>query len=176
MTSNPVTILVMGVSGSGKTTIGLALSEMLSVEFFDADDFHLPESIAKMTKGIPLTDDDRQPWLDRISTLLRDRNDAGLSSIVACSALKRRYRDRLLASLPGTRLIYLNADRELLATRLAERTDHFMPPALLDSQYAALEEPAEDENAIVADCRDKPNKTAFAIAHRLTGGFSSTWR
>jgi gluconokinase len=134
--------LVMGVSGCGKSTIGKMLAEKLGWGFFDADDFHPAANIAKMGAGIPLTDADRAPWLERLSALLRGEVAAGRHPVLACSALRQSYRDTLLAGLPGIRIVYLRGDRELIASRMRNRPGHFMPPALLDSQFAALEEPA----------------------------------
>ena len=134
--------LVMGVSGCGKSTVGKMLAEKLGWEFFDADDFHPPENIAKMKAGIPLSDSDRQPWLERLSGLLRDEIAAGRHPVLACSALRQSYRDTLLAKTPGIRIVYLRGDKELIASRLRNRSDHFMPTGLLDSQLATLEEPS----------------------------------
>ena len=148
MTTAPV-VIVMGVSGSGKTTIGRRLAEAFALPFFDADDWHSPESVAKMRAGTPLTDADRWPWLDRLNALLRER--AGSSgAVLACSALKAAYRDRLRAGLPQCRLVHLTGDRALIAERLAARRGHYMNPALLDSQFATLEPPADAITASIA--------------------------
>lgn len=145
--------VVMGVSGIGKTTIGLAAAAALGVDFVDADSLHPPESVAKMAAGVPLDDDDRWPWLAAVADVLRTWSDTGGSSgrggIIACSALKRRYRDALRkGGAPGLRFVYLRASRDAIAARLAARVGHYMPASLLASQLAALEEPAEDEGGI----------------------------
>ncbi len=140
--------VVMGVSGSGKSTVALYFAEALAGECLDADDFHTPEKKAQMHAGIPLTDDDRWPWLDRLNARLRERAAAGKPVFLACSALKQTYRDRLVAGLPGARFVYLKGSIELIRSRLAVRKNHFMPASLLDSQFATLEEP---QGAIVLD-------------------------
>lgn len=138
----------MGVTGSGKTTIGERLAADLGWRFHDADDFHSPANKAKMHAGIPLTDDDRWPWLDAIhGALERDLADH-VSAVVACSALREAYRQRLASGLPDVRIVLLDGDAALLASRLSHRTDHFMNPALLQSQIDTLERPAD---AVVID-------------------------
>jgi gluconokinase len=134
--------LVMGVAGSGKSTIACLLAGKLGWSFFDADDFHPPENIAKMKAGLPLTDSDRQPWLERLSKLLRREIAAGRHPVLACSALRQSYRDTLLADTKGIRIVFLRGDGKLIASRIRNRSDHFMPNALLDSQLATLEEPS----------------------------------
>jgi gluconokinase len=143
----------MGVSGSGKSTVGRMLAEALSLPFADADDFHPPANIAKMRAGTPLTDEDRWPWLDALGAWLAAQPAGG---VVACSALKRAYRDRLRAALPGLRLLFLHGDAALIAARQAARPGHFMPPALMASQLATLEPPAPEEGAVLLDVRDPP--------------------
>jgi gluconokinase len=149
--------LVMGVSGCGKSTIARLLAEKLDWLFFDADDFHPEANIAKMKEGIPLTDADRQPWLERLSGLLRSEVAAERHPILACSALRQSYRDTLLRGLLGFRIVYLKGDRDLIASRMQNRSDHFMPAALLDSQFATLEEPAGPD-VVVADLRLSPSE------------------
>ena len=136
-------IIVMGVSGAGKTTVGSALAEALEWEFHDADDFHSAANIAKMTAGLPLTDEDRRPWLAALNEMLRARTAAGQSVVLACSALKQSYRDRLQQGISDPRFVYLDADRATLLERLRDREDHFMPEDLLGSQLATLEEPLD---------------------------------
>jgi len=138
----------MGVSGSGKTTKAQMLAKATDGDWLDADDFHSAENKAKMTAGIPLTDDDRWPWLDRLNTELRAAAGKGRPVFLACSALKQKYRDRLVTGLPQARFIYLKGSFELIRSRLARRKNHFMPAGLLESQFADLEEPGD---AIVLD-------------------------
>jgi gluconokinase len=138
-------VVVMGVSGSGKTTVGAALAEAIGVPFEDGDSLHPAANVAKMSAGIPLTDEDRGPWLDAIGRVL-----AAGPVVVACSALKRVYRDRLRAAAPDLELVYLEVDRVTLLERMKHRT-HFMPPSLLNSQLATLEVPTEDEHSLIAD-------------------------
>jgi gluconokinase len=139
---NRLALVVMGVSGSGKTTVGEAIARDKNVPFFDGDDFHSPEARAKMTAGIPLTDEDRGPWLDRIGARLADGAGYPEGAIVACSALKRAYRDRLRAIVgPTLRFLFLKGDKALMRSRVAQRKGHFMPASLIDSQFAALESP-----------------------------------
>jgi gluconokinase len=144
----PTVIVVMGVSGSGKTTTGRALAAALDWSFADADDLHPPANLAKMAAGTPLTDADRAPWLDAVRERIATALATDAPAIIACSALKQAYRDHLFVNRQRMRLIYLRGSRELLAARLAARAGHFMPAALLDSQLAALEEPAD---ALIAD-------------------------
>ena len=131
-------IVVMGVSGSGKTTIGEKLAARLGWPFIEGDDYHPPENVAKMAAGIPLDDADRWPWLDRLNERLRAERDA----VVACSALKESYRQRLLAGIGHARLVYLQGGKDLIAARVAARQHRYMPASLLESQFATLEPPA----------------------------------
>ncbi|MFI0901627.1 gluconokinase [Streptomyces sp. NPDC020983] len=150
MTAGPAprpVIVVMGVSGSGKSTVGGLLAERLGVEYAEADDFHPAANIAKMAAGHPLDDADRAPWLDAIAGWVADRGDRG--GVVSCSALRRRYRERLRAAAPGVFFLHLDGPQELIAARLAARMQHFMPPGLLDSQFEALEPLASDEAGAV---------------------------
>ena len=132
----------MGVSGCGKTTMAQMLANFTDGEWLDADDFHSGENKARMTAGIPLTDDDRWPWLARLNAELRAAADRGRPVFLACSALKQKYRDRLVAGLPHARFIYLKGSLELIRSRLVQRRNHFMPAGLLESQFADLEEPS----------------------------------
>lgn len=140
-------VLLMGVTGSGKTTIGLALAESLKWQFIDADDFHPPANVAKMRAGIPLDDADRIPWLASLHDAIIGWLETGTSVVLACSALKHSYREQLLVG-PEVRLVYLRGSRELISLRLSERHGHYMNPDLLDSQFATLEEPRD---ALVVD-------------------------
>ena len=142
-------VVLMGVSGSGKTKIGRALAASLGWPFYDADDLHPPANVAKMSAGIPLTDDDRWPWLDRIVDELARAGANGGSAVLACSALRQVYRDRL-ARAGDVRFVYLKGDLEMIAARLAVRSHKYMPASLLPSQFATLEEPAD---ALVIDIR-----------------------
>jgi gluconokinase len=148
------TVVVMGVSGSGKTTAGKALAKLRGVAFVDGDDLHSPEARAKMTAGIPLTDEDRAPWLDRIGHALADAADYPEGVVIACSALRRIYRDRLRAIAgPSLRFLFLKGDKALMRNRVAERKGHYMPASLIDSQFAALESP-EGEGDVVTLAAD----------------------
>lgn len=144
-------IIVMGVSGSGKSTIGALIAGALGVPFVDGDSLHPQSNIEKMAGGQPLNDDDRWPWLATVGTSLADAGRQGAGMVIACSALRRAYRDAILAAAPKTRFVHLAGSREVLASRLEGRSDHFMPPALLDSQFATLEPLGEDEPGIVVD-------------------------
>jgi len=160
-------LVVMGVSGSGKTTIALPLAARLGWPFLEGDDLHPAANVAKMHSGRPLDDSDRWPWLDAIAAWIDARISAGEPGVVTCSALKRAYRDRLLGVRKGVRLVFLHADRDLLAERLARRTGHFMPPSLLDSQLATLEPPEPGENAIVVDISLPPEQVIATLIARL---------
>lgn len=146
-------VVVMGVSGSGKSAVGRALADELGWPFLDADDFHPPANVAKMASGIPLTDADRWPWLDTLAAKLRAVSDAGGDVVLACSALRQAYRDRIAAGARDAaevRFVHLKGDRATIAARLAPRQHRYMPATLLDSQFATLEEPVD---AIVVDVR-----------------------
>jgi len=146
-------IVVMGVSGSGKTTLGQGLSKKLSWPFFDADDFHPESNHKKLAAGIPLTDDDRAPWLQTLAELIRSHSEKGQSIVLACSALKGKYRNILRDGLK-VEFAYLKGSKELIAERLKTRKGHFMNPDLLDSQFATLEEP---HSALVLDIASTPD-------------------
>lgn len=164
--SAPRVVVVMGVSGTGKSTVGTLLAAGLGVPYAEADAFHPPANIDKMSAGTPLDDADREPWLDAIGAWARTRTEhgPGLQGVVSCSALKRAYRDRLRASAPGLFFLHLTGDRDLVAGRLAQRRDHFMPGALLDSQYAALEPLQPGEQGVEISVADSPEDiTAHAV-------------
>ncbi|UYN85116.1 MAG: gluconokinase [Microcella sp.] len=150
----------MGVSGAGKTTIGLAASAVTGVTFLDADDRHPPQNVAKMAAGIPLDDDDRAPWLDAVGAALRDEAPC----IMACSALRRSYRDRLRQHAPGTLFVLLQVPRTELERRTATRDAHFMPATLLDSQLATLEPPDPAEGIVVLDATRPIDALAADVA------------
>jgi len=159
--------IVMGVSGSGKTTIGARLARALGSEFVEGDDLHPPDNVQRMTAGIPLTDDDRRGWLLAIAARLREAKRARIGLVVSCSALKRSYRD-LLRSVgeAEVRFVYLAGSRALFAERLAQRRGHFMPPSLLESQLAILEEPSPDEGPWVCDIRQAPDAIVADLVKR----------
>jgi gluconokinase len=154
-------VVLMGVSGSGKTEDGTRLAEALGGTFVEGDDYHPPANVAKMRSGVPLDDADRQPWLERLSHEIGAWLDTGKTVVLACSALKQRYRDILKAGRPGVRFVHLKGDKALIRKRLDKRRGHYMPASLLDSQFAALEEAGDvitvgidaPPDAIVAEIR-----------------------
>ena len=161
-------VVVMGVSGAGKSTVGKIIAANLGCPFRDADSFHPPANIEKMSRGEPLTDDDRWPWLQAIAAWIAEHRAAGTTCVVTCSALKRVYRDIVTAKQSAdVRLVYLKGEFELIAARLAARKGHFMPPALLKSQFDALEEPAADEHAITVPIDATPEAIAERVMQRL---------
>lgn len=162
----PYILVVMGVSGVGKTTIGLRLAERLDLPFFDADDYHPPDNVEKMASGTPLTDIDRHPWLERLHLLAAELLAEGRSAVFACSALKASYRKALRGGLDRVRFVYLAASPAQVAARLTARSGHFMPPSLLESQYEALEEPT---GAIRVDADASPEAVVDAIVARVRG-------
>jgi gluconokinase len=170
-------IVLMGVSGSGKTTLGLELALHLGWPYQEGDALHPQANIDKMRHGHALCDDDRLPWLEAIAKVIDAWRAAGQSGVVSCSALKRRYRDILIGARPDVVLMYLHGDRATIEARLAHRRDHFMPAALLDSQFAALEEPTEDERPIVLPINDPPEailrkaETQLHASRPVTNGF-----
>ena len=164
MSPSPPAIVVMGVSGSGKSHVGASLARACGVDFVEGDDLHPPANIAKMSAGMPLDDADRQPWLAAIAAAIAAHRGQGV--VVACSALRRSYRDVLRRADPALRLLYLRVPRDELARRMRERR-HFMPPALLDSQLATLEEPAADEHAIVLEANTDLAATVAAAMQAL---------
>nr|WP_294521710.1 gluconokinase [uncultured Rhodopila sp.] len=148
--------IVMGVSGSGKTTVAAGLGRQDGWILLEGDSFHPPANVAKMHAGIPLTDEDRWPWLRAIAARADELRAAGQSAAVACSALRRAYRDVVIGDRPDTVLVYLRGSKSLIAGRIKARRGHFMPPALLDSQFDTLEEPGPDENPIIVDVGGTP--------------------
>lgn len=158
-------IVVMGVAGSGKTTVGRELARALGWSFADADGFHPPANVAKMSAGQPLTDADRAPWLAAIRAHIDAKLAGGESAVVTCSALKAAYRRVLLADDARIRLVYLQGSREQLQARISARTDHFMKPAMLDSQLAALEEPAD---ALTLNIAPTPSELVARIRKKLS--------
>jgi gluconokinase len=152
-------IVIMGVSGSGKTTVGRLLAQELQMPFVDGDDLHSPANKGKMADGIPLQDADRMPWLKAIAEVLR-----GQPTVLACSALKRKYRDILRDAAPNLRLVYLCGPKTLLAQRLAARSHEFMPPGMLESQLQTLEPPQTDENALTLNIESPPSEIMKSVA------------
>jgi gluconokinase len=149
-------IVVMGVSGCGKTTVGSLLAQRLGWPFADADAFHPAENVARMRSGIALTDQDRAPWLVAIAHWIDQKRGSGEHGVVACSALKRRYRAQIVGERRDVRLVFLDGRYELIAKRMAERPHHYMPVALLKSQFAALEPPGAEESALVVPIDQPP--------------------
>ncbi|MEH3147343.1 MAG: gluconokinase [Methylobacterium frigidaeris] len=163
----PNVIVVMGVSGSGKTTVASLLAGRLDWEFADGDDFHPPANVAKMQAGLPLTDEDRWPWLGAIAAWIDRMRAQGQRGVVACSSLRRPYRDILIGERSDVRLVYLKGEREVIGRRLTARHGHFMPMSLLDSQFGTLEEPAADENPLVVSVGGTPREIVAEIAAAL---------
>src|SRR5215475_8763822 len=165
--NNVSAIVVMGVSGSGKSTIASMLAQRLHWVYEDADWFHPKSNIEKMHHGEPLNDEDRWPWLRAIAEWIDATRSAGGHGVVACSALKRAYRDILIGNRRDVRLVFLKGDRDLIARRVAARADHFMPPTLLDSQLKTLEEPLADERPIVVSIAPHPREIIEAVVKQL---------
>jgi gluconokinase len=167
---DPTILIVMGVSGSGKSTIGTLLAMQLRWEFEDADWFHPAANVEKMHSGIPLTDEDRRPWLNAIAEWIDKARISGRRAVIACSALKRRYRDIIIDDRRDVRLVYLKGDEALIARRFATRHEHFMPVSLLHSQFVALEEPGPDENPITISIEPPPREVVSRILSALKLG------
>ncbi|MET7928316.1 gluconokinase, GntK/IdnK-type [Streptomyces sp. NPDC005349] len=168
--SRPPCVVITGVSGAGKSTVARQLAERLGVPFAEADDFHSSDSVRKMASGVPLDDRDRRSWLESVGRWLRDRYDNASGGVVACSALRRRYRDILRSACPAVLFLQLSADREVLAKRLHGRTGHFMPETLLDSQLATLEPLEPDERGACLDAALAPEeivRTAMKLLPEL---------
>lgn len=165
--TNPAVLIVMGVSGSGKSTIGALLAMRLQWEFEDGDWFHPAANIDKMHRDIPLTDEDRWPWLAAIAEWIDKTRASGGHGVIACSALKRRYRDILIGDRMDVRLVYLKGDEALIARRFATRHEHFMPLSLLRSQFEALEEPGRAENPITVSIEPAPHEVVSRILSAL---------
>ena len=165
--SRPLVIVLMGVAGCGKSTTGMALAKALGWPFRDADSFHPPANIAKMSQGLPLTDEDRAPWLAAIAQWIDERCERGEPGIVSCSALKRAYRQRIVGARRRVRLVYLKGDKALIGRRLRARKHHFMPATLLESQFATLEEPPPDEHPVIVSVAMSPRRVVGTILERL---------
>lgn len=164
VTQQPV-LVVMGVSGSGKSTVAGILAGQLGWDLAEGDDLHPPANVAKMAAGIPLTDQDRWPWLDLVADWISDHTRAGIPGIITCSALKKSYRDRMRGD--NVVFVHLAGNKDLIARRLSARLDHFMPTTLLDSQISTLEPPGADENTLVVDLGRSPAEEAAEIITRL---------
>ena len=153
-------VILMGVSGVGKSTVGALLARKTGWPLYDADDFHSPANVEKMRSGIPLTDEDRWPWLDRLNAVLREVDQRHGSALLACSALKQRYRDRLALGLENVRWVHLTGSFELIKQRIDAREGHYMTAKLLESQFAALEAPSD---AIIIDVSAEPEPLAAQV-------------
>lgn len=167
MHSTPAHIVVMGVSGSGKSSVGQRLAAALGYLYIEGDSHHPDSNVAKMRRNIPLTDDDRWPWLRRLAALMHESRSP---VVLACSALKRSYRDELRRAGPVV-LVYLEGERDLIARRMGSRTGHFMSPALLDSQFATLEPPATDEHSIAVSVEWPVAAIVAAVLQKLAADF-----
>ncbi|HJU73683.1 MAG TPA: gluconokinase [Gemmatimonadaceae bacterium] len=159
----PGLYVVMGVAGSGKSTIGASLARALGIPFVEGDEYHPAENVRRMSLGIPLTDADRMPWLRALGARLRQAREAGTGLVLSCSALKRAYRDTLRDEAGELQFVFLKGAPELIAGRLAGRSGHFMPASLLESQFAILEEPAPNERAWVCDIRQPIEELVAAL-------------
>ena len=161
-------VVVMGVSGCGKSTVGRGLADQLGWRYIEGDELHPPENVARMAAGTPLTDADRQGWLERIAAELSAASSQGAGLVVTCSALKRRYRDLLRAADPALRIVHLHGSRELLETRMSARQCHYMPASLLQSQLEALEPPGSDEGALALSIDEASEQLTHRARRWLT--------
>ncbi len=173
MSTAPIVVVMMGVSGVGKTTIGTLLAERLGWGYAEGDSYHPPANVEKMRAGTPLDDADRGPWLAAIAADIDRWRAAGQGMVVACSALKRRYRDVLIGERADVRLVRLAGEEALIRARMEKRTDHYMPPSLLLSQLATLEPPAPDEAAITVEVTQEPERCVDRILSALRDGPAS---
>jgi gluconokinase len=165
--AKPVIGIVMGVSGSGKTTVAVLLAAALGCQFQEGDDLHPAANVEKMHSGTPLTDADRLPWLKAIAAEIDGWRERGESGVLTCSALKRSYRDIIIGDRPDVTLVYLKGSKDLIRRRMAARHDHFMPVALLDSQFATLQEPTPDEHPLTVDVSTRSAEIVAEIVHQL---------
>ena len=170
----PIIAIAMGVSGSGKTTVAVLIAAALGCQFQEGDDLHPQENVEKMRGGTPLTDADRMPWLRAIAAEIDGWRARGESGVLTCSALKRSYRDILIGGRSDVALVYLKGSYDLIHRRMAARHEHYMPVALLDSQFATLEEPTPDEHPIVVDIGGKPKEIAAEAVRQLRLRFASS--
>jgi gluconokinase len=159
----PVILIVAGVAGCGKSTVGALLADRLHWNFTDADSFHSEANVAKMRSGIPLTDEDRAPWLHAVADWIDAEIAAGQSAVLACSALKRSYRDEMLSGRPQVRMVFLQVDKDVLASRLTARPGHFFPRKLMESQLEILQPPQPDERVQTVVAEGQPARTAAKI-------------
>lgn len=166
----PQVLVVMGVSGSGKTSVARALDERLRWPFQEGDDLHPPANVEKMKSGHALTDEDRAPWLRAVAAWIEARRQAGEPGVITCSALRRSYRDAITGGHPGVRVVYLKADRDLIAERLSQRQHHYMPATLLESQLATLEEPSPDEHVLTVEVHGSVEDIATEVVAKLRAG------
>jgi gluconokinase len=166
ITSAPI-LVVMGVAGTGKSTVAGLLAERLNWELQEGDDLHPPENVAKMSAGIPLDDEDRWPWLDAIAAWIKNKTERGEPGLVTCSALKRSYRDRLRG--PNVVFVFINGPREVIEARMARRQNHYMPVSLLHSQLATLEPPTSDENVLEINLSAEPKEQVAKVLELLEG-------
>lgn len=165
--AQPVIAVIMGVSGSGKTTVAALLSAAIGCQFQEGDDLHPPENVVKMHGGTPLTDADRLPWLRKIAEEIDGWRARGESGVLTCSALKRAYRDIIIGDRSDVTLVYLKGSHDLIHRRMVARHEHFMPVALLDSQFATLQEPTPDEHPITVDVGGRPTEIVHEIVREL---------
>jgi gluconokinase len=166
-------VVVMGVSGSGKSTIGAEIAAALALRFVDGDSLHSAANVARMQSGVPLTDDDRWPWLDRIGAELADAARSPAGVVVACSALRRAYRDRIRAAAPGVRFVFLDGAQSTIEARMATRSGHYMPTSLLASQFATLERPGRGERGVVTLSIERPVADVVGDAVRALAASAS---
>ena len=159
-------VIIWGVSGAGKTTVGKLLAHELDWKFIEADDFHSPSNIEKMRRGVPLTDEDRQPWLERLRAAIERSLAANENAVLACSALKKKYRDELRVN-EQVKFVFLRGSREQIAERIRHRRGHFFDPDLLESQFADLEEPTANEDVLIIDLGHSPAEIVETIKRKL---------
>jgi carbohydrate kinase (thermoresistant glucokinase family) len=167
LVAKPVILVVMGVSGSGKTTVAKELADALSCRFQEGDELHPPANVEKMSRGVPLTDADRGPWLDKIASEIDQWRADGQSGVLTCSALKRDYRAKIIGDRSDVTLVYLSGSYELVKQRMAARRNHYMPIALLDSQFATLQPPGPEEHPITVDIQGNGVAIACEVARKL---------
>jgi gluconokinase len=166
MAAARIALVVMGVSGSGKSTVAAGIAQALGLQFIDGDGLHSPENVARMQAGTPLRDEDRWPWLDRIGRRLADEAGWPRGVVIACSALRRAYRDRIRAGAPSVRFVFLDGPADVIRSRMAGRTGHYMPPSLLASQLQTLEPPGDDEPDVLRVDIELPAEAVVGAAVR----------